>query len=306
MRALVGCLSTLALLGGVAGAQLPLGPEVPVNEWTAASQNRPAIAADGARRFVVVWESFAQDGSHDGVYARLYDGAAAPRGGEFRVNGHTADAQHRPAVAAADDGRFVVVWESYGQDGDRGGIYGQRFDGSGAALQPEFLVNVTTAGVQQRPAVALRPDDGSFVAVWESLGQDGSGSGVYARRYDGSGAPLGSELAVNQWTTGHQEHPAVAMAADGGFLVTWQGLSASGTDTDVYARRYDSSAGAAGLSLTREGSAVPQLLLRDDGRVELGSGSSTAFVLDPSGLGLAAIQALHAMLTQKEAELEAR
>ena len=43
--------------------------------------------------------------------------------------------------------------------------------------------------------------DGDFVIVWESLAQDGSVLGVFARRFSSAGNPLASEFQVNTYTT---------------------------------------------------------------------------------------------------------
>src|SRR5687768_18221286 len=48
---------------------------------------------------------------------------------------------------------------------------------------------------------------------------DGNHWGTYARRYDPSGAPLGDEFRVNQFTTGAQFLPIVEMDDDGDFAV---------------------------------------------------------------------------------------
>jgi hypothetical protein len=91
---------------------------------------------------------------------------------------------------------------------------------SGATQQNEFRINTTTNNSQAFPAVAM-DDDGDFVAVWVSYYQDGDGYGVYARRYDSAGEPLGSEFQVNTYTTHNQENPAVAMNSTGDFVITW-------------------------------------------------------------------------------------
>jgi hypothetical protein len=84
-------------------------------------------------------------------------------------------------VAADEHGNFVVVWESYGQDGDFGGIFGQRLDMLG--LQgSEFRVNSYTTSFQNAPAIAQSPD-GDFVVAWHSYDQDGTGYGVFGQRY---------------------------------------------------------------------------------------------------------------------------
>jgi hypothetical protein len=82
--------------------------------------------------------------------------------------------------------------------------------------------------------------DGDFVVAWSGWGQDGFG--LYARRYDSSGNPQGSDFSVT--LLGSPTRPAVAMDADGDFVVTWVGYQAGGSD--IYARRYN----AAGVAQT--------------------------------------------------------
>ena len=46
----------------------PVGVETQVNTYTSNQQTNPKIAADAAGDYVVVWTSYGQDGSQDGVY----------------------------------------------------------------------------------------------------------------------------------------------------------------------------------------------------------------------------------------------
>jgi hypothetical protein len=126
------------------------------------------------------------------------------------------------AVAVARDGSHVVVWSSLNQDGSGWGVYGQRFDAAGNAIGSEFLINQSTTNHQKNATVAMN-GRGDFVVAWTSVNQDGSGSGVYARRYDAAGTALGNEFLVNTTTTGNQDSPVVAMASEGRFLVVWEG-----------------------------------------------------------------------------------
>jgi len=57
-----------------------------------------------------------------------WDGCTGCAISEFQVNTYTLNSQNKPAVTMADDGRFVVAWESCGQDGDGRGVYAQRYD----------------------------------------------------------------------------------------------------------------------------------------------------------------------------------
>lgn len=77
-------------------------------------------------------------------------------------------------------GEFVIAWTSDSQDGSTGGVYAQRYDANGVAVDGEFLVNTTTAGHQDYASVSLNAA-GEFVITWSSYDQDGSFWGVYAR-----------------------------------------------------------------------------------------------------------------------------
>lgn len=75
--------------------------------------------------------------------------------------------------------------------------------------------NSNTPYPQAFPPVATL-SDGGWVVTWMSEGQDGSGYGVYAQRYDGTGGAVGGEFRVNGHTVGDQGAPSVAALADGG------------------------------------------------------------------------------------------
>jgi hypothetical protein len=217
----------------------PQGAAFPVNTFTTGAQYRPAVASDADGDSVVAWTS-GQDGSGDGVFAQRYDATGALRGAEFQVNTFTTSWQLWPSVATAAAGDFVVVWASDGQDGSAYGIFGQRYDASGARRGSEFQVNSTTSNVQYQPAVASSAA-GSFVVVWTNIDGDGSGAGISGQRYDGSGVPQGAEFQANTYTTGWQIWPAVASDPVGNFVVAWAGYYQDGSGFGVFGQRYDAS-----------------------------------------------------------------
>src|SRR5204862_7336488 len=83
--------------------------------------------------------------------------------------------------------------------------------------------------------------DGDFVITWESA--DGSGRGIFAQRCRFDGVPQGAEFRVNTTTAADQSSPAVAMDADGDFIVVWQSVNQDGDGLGVYGQRFN----AAGL-----------------------------------------------------------
>jgi hypothetical protein len=218
---------------------VPIG-EFRINTTTANYQITPTIAMDNSGNFVITWASQIQDGSATGLYAQKLNSAGVAVGSEFKVNTYTTDNQYNPIAAMDSNGNFVITWISSGQDGNLYGTYAQRFNSSGVAQGAEFKVNTYTTNDQKFSDVAM-DSDGDFVVTWESVGQDGSLYGIYAKRYNSSGAVQGAEFKVNTYTTGNQSKPSIAMDSAGDFVITWYSNLQDGNGTGIYAQRYNAA-----------------------------------------------------------------
>ena len=225
-------------------AQVPRGADFRVNTYTTSDQFQSSVATDAAGNFVVVWAS--RHYSRHRLFAQRYDAAGTPIGPEFQVNSYTTFNAGPPSVALDAAGRMVVVWESWGNG--RGGfaydVWARRFDEAGVP-GPEFLVNTFTGSQEQRPSVAMSAG-GEFVVVWEGNrsfeGYTAETSlGVFGRRFDAAGTAQGGEFHVNTYTTLAQFQAAVAMRANGDFVVAWNSYGQDGQEGGVFGRRYDAS-----------------------------------------------------------------
>jgi Ca2+-binding RTX toxin-like protein len=108
-----------------------MGEAVQVNTTTSSTQHDPSVAVLEDGGWVIVWSSYWQDGSEQGIYGQRYDAQGARVGGEFQVNTFTTNAQHESSVAGLADGGWVVSWTSIGQDGSETGVYSQRYTADG-------------------------------------------------------------------------------------------------------------------------------------------------------------------------------
>ena len=270
----------------------PFGGEFQVNTYTTGDQDFPVVAVAPDGQFIVAWESLNQDGSQHGIFAQLYDASGVKNGSEIAVNSYTTGEQLDVSVAAANDGNFVVTWQSR-QDGSYYGIVARKFL-HGGNDGPEFIVNTYTTNGQYFPSVAMGADS-SFVVVWESdyppdhvgiFGQrfgptlgsavgsefpvnavpsvasfpsvamdesgdfvvvwedshDLGGLGIFGQRFDATGAKVGSVFPVNTHTTGDQRIAHVAMGKHGDFVVVWEDYSGEdGDQTGVFGQRFDAS-----------------------------------------------------------------
>jgi len=220
----------------------PLGAEFQVNTYTTFAQVLPRVAHTGEGRFVVVWES---DGSFDSdddgrsVQAQRFLANGDPDGPEFQVNSFTTGYQVAPAVAAAVDGRFAVVWWSSGSAGtdtSLGSVQLRRFLADGTPAGLDTQVNTYTTGPQRYPAIDVA-SDGTFVVAWDSFGSAGSDTddaSIQARRFAADGTPNGTQFQVNSYITSTQRFPDVTSLQNGGFVVAWESNGSFGTDSYSY------------------------------------------------------------------------
>ena len=222
------------------------GSEFRVNTYTTGDQRNPRVAMDAAGDFVVAWQDQLQDGSY-GVFAQRYDASGTAQLGEFRVNAPNPGDQRNPAVAMDALGDFVVGWvdqQYLGYGSFTSDIMALRYNATGVAQGSALPVNTNTTGGGGAPSAAMDAA-GDFVLAWESTG-DGSGYGVYSRRYNAAGVAQGGKFLVNTFTAGNQVNPSVAADALGDFVVAWQSDPRDGGGSAIYAQRYNAAGVAAG------------------------------------------------------------
>lgn len=225
----------------------PQENEIMVNSYTTGIQTQPAAAGLAGGEYVVVWQSRYQDGSGEGIYARLFNGTSNVLTDELPVNTTTDNNQAYPAVADLADGGFVIAWQSYQQDGSGEGIYARIFDASGNPLTDELPVNIQTDLNQSHPSVAGLAG-GGFVVSWDSYIDAEHQNDILCRVFDAGGNPLTDELPVNTYAESSQSNPSSAALANGHFVITWQSYLQDGFGDGVFARTFD----AAGNPLTGE------------------------------------------------------
>ena len=189
-------------MSGTLNVTVPTGQETKVNsdaayantaygKYTTASTAN-SVAADAEGDYVVVWTDTTP--GHQGVWAKMYqqtstlnpDGTRTTTAAPFSEILVSSDPTASDIAVARDtDGDFVVTWSAWNATTDWD-IFAQRFNAAGQTVGDIFRVNATTTGTQRYSAVAMDAQ-GDFVITWQSHGQDGSGSGIYAQAYNASG-----------------------------------------------------------------------------------------------------------------------
>jgi hypothetical protein len=101
------------------------GDSFRINVRREKNQVQPSVTASPDGGFAVVWASDKQDGSGFGIAARRFNSEGETVDPDLTINETTTNDQWQPSVAAFSDGRLVVTWTSFDQDGSQEGVYGR-------------------------------------------------------------------------------------------------------------------------------------------------------------------------------------
>jgi hypothetical protein len=206
----------------------PQGAEFVVNNNTINTQSNPHVAIKSNGEFIVVWDSWNQDGGDRGVYAQRFDVLGNKVGDEFRVNVTVAYSQAKPRVKYFSDDKFIIIWESFKQDGSGYGMYGRIFNSDGTANTNEFQINTYATDYQWYGDVEIFNDD-SFIVVWCSWEQDGDDGGIYVQRFNSAGIKAGNEVRINKTTAQYQWLPKIKKLSGRNAAVVWSSWKQDGS-----------------------------------------------------------------------------
>jgi hypothetical protein len=102
---------------------------------------------------MVAYFSKGQDISDSGIIARVFDASGNPLSEENQVNSYGKDAQARPNIARLSEGKFLTVWQSYGQDGSGWGIFGHHIIEDGSPVGSDIAINTFVENDQEYPEI---------------------------------------------------------------------------------------------------------------------------------------------------------
>ncbi len=145
--------------------------------------------------FFAVWNADGLDGSLFGVFSQRLDGNGQPIGPRRQVNTTTEEDQRDPALDSDPLGNTLMAWMSYGQDGDRGGIFGRLLNSTGNPVSTEFQINAITAGHQELPQVAALPG-GAFAVAWQTTPMGSMSGALSFRVFSNAGHSLTGEIRI--------------------------------------------------------------------------------------------------------------
>jgi hypothetical protein len=238
-----------------------------INMTTPLGQTLPSVAMDANGDYVVAWNNQTQPGPNYlyDVEARVFNSAGQAQTGEIVVAQTKGDT--RPSVAMDANGDFVVAYQVLNESTYLYGLSAQRFNLAGAPQGSAITINdgSSDGAAGSLPKVAM-DSAGDFVIAFQ--GYDSNSHGVFAQRFNSSGAAQGSIFRVNTPQNDNQGAPSIAMDSAGDFVIAW--LDGGTTQAGgVYAQRYNSSGVAQGSNTpisTVAGASSPSVAMEPTGQ----------------------------------------
>jgi len=180
----------------------------------------PAIGLDSLANIVVVWQDDSDGNGAFQIHGRGFFADGSNRFARRTINSVSAGQQQDPAVAVADDGRFVVVWLDDADSNGDGHIMARGFHADSTERFTDFDVS-STSGQHLDPVVVCTPL-GDFTVTWAD---DSDGNGAFqirARSYAADGTTTQAEWTVNREPSGQQLYPGAALDGSGALIIAWE------------------------------------------------------------------------------------
>ena len=80
-----------------------------INTWTMNDQTNPKVSTLSDGNFVVVWQSYLEDGIGCSIYGQIFYNNGAKKGNEIHISNSSGLNKTIPNVAGASSGKFMVV-----------------------------------------------------------------------------------------------------------------------------------------------------------------------------------------------------
>jgi hypothetical protein len=95
-----------------------IGSEVLANNTTVNYQWLPKVRKTSENNIALVWSSWLQDGSREGVFSQIFDAELNKLSFETLVNEYTDNYQWEPDFIVTNDDNLLVTWSSWGEYDD--------------------------------------------------------------------------------------------------------------------------------------------------------------------------------------------
>ncbi len=220
----------------------------------------PQISADASGNMIAVWNQ--NDGVRLSIYANRYSASTGSWGTAVLIEADASQSAYTAEISVGASGDAVAVWRQGSPSRD---IHANHYSVSTGSWGTATLIETDDAGHAYYPQVSV-DDSGNAVVVWHQ--NDGTSDNIYSNRYSVSAGSWGAAALIQSDDAGDAGFPQIGVGPSGDAIAVWH--QSDGTQYNVYANRYSSSAGSWGAAALVEsdnagGGGYPQVSVDDNG-----------------------------------------
>ncbi|SEK86362.1 Hint domain-containing protein [Roseovarius azorensis] len=208
----------------------------------------PQVTALPDGGYVVTWQGATADNQGVDIFVQQFD-AAGNQVSDFRMQGVGGNQNDvTPQITTLADGGYVITWSGSGTSGAGSEIFIRQFDADGNPVNAaNTRLNTGLGNVPDNsPQITALPD-GGYVVIWTGgTGSLNQGGDIMVRQFDAAGNQITNTMLRGESGNFVDTQSQIAVLADGGYVVAWQGQTTSQSN-DVFLQRFD----AAGNQLSR-------------------------------------------------------
>ena len=214
-----------------------IGDEFQVNDRIKGSQFLGTVTNLSNNKFIICWEGAEQPGGNFDIYAKIFNDGGNEICNEFKVNTYDKQDQGSPSLTNLSKNRFVICWESWGQDSSGDGIFAQIFSNQGNKIKDEFQINSVSSGDQSSPSIT-NISNNRFVASWDNT-DNFPNENIKAQIFSTQGNKISDEFIVNTYTQESQCLPSIEKLSDDKFIICWVSIGQDGDDSGIFAQIFN-------------------------------------------------------------------
>ena len=194
----------------------------------------PQITALNDGGYAVTWAGYNADATTSNIFVQRYNSTNTVVGSQIEFSSAGVFGL-TPQITAMSDGGYVVIWEGDAANTSTRNVYALRFNSANVPVGIPIALD-GLVGSDQTPQITAMTD-GGYVVTWRGNSPTGSTSDVFVQRFDNANTAVGSPIALDGMGGGDQQ-PQITAMNDGGYVVTWRGISADGLSSNIFVQRF--------------------------------------------------------------------
>ncbi len=212
----------------------------------------PSLAVDSTCTVHIAWEDwtdYAGSGTDYDVFYKRLDAFTSSWTSTEVVSTESTSTSWYPSLATDSAGNVHIAWEDYSDYAGAGtdiDVFYKRWDDSTSSWSTTEVISTESTGTSSVPSLAVDTVGNVHIAWPDLTNYAGSGTDrdIFYKRWDASASLWITTEVVSTESTGNSGNPSLAVDAKGNVHIAWRDWTdylSSGTDIDVFYKRWDSS-----------------------------------------------------------------